>query len=393
MRLLLLAPCSLLLATLCPAAPHVVLIMTDDQGYGDLACHGNKHIVTPNLDRLHGESLRLTNFHVNSACAPTRAALMTGRTAMRTGVWHVVMGRTILHNDEITMAELFRKNGYRTAMFGKWHLGDSYPFRPQDQGFEEVLTHGGGVVGHTPDYWMNDYFDDTYLHNGKWEKQKGYCTDVWIDGAIKFLDQNRAKPCFVYLPLNAPHGPFEVPERFEAMYRDNPEVPHAAFYGMITAIDEAVGRLDKALTRLGIRDDTILIFLTDNGTSKGIQYRIVAGPLQNGFWHVVVARAGTYAFRLRRWPKESGLKINEHADHLERPEKPWHPLEPGKLTATRARVRVGDVEKTTPVPAGAEEVELRLVLDHGSARLQTWFIDAEDQSRGAYYVEVERLSE
>ncbi|MFP6857065.1 MAG: sulfatase-like hydrolase/transferase [Roseibacillus sp.] len=239
MRLLLLAPCSLLLATLCPAAPHVVLIMTDDQGYGDLACHGNKHIVTPNLDRLHGESLRLTNFHVNSACAPTRAALMTGRTAMRTGVWHVVMGRTILHNDEITMAELFRKNGYRTAMFGKWHLGDSYPFRPQDQGFEEVLTHGGGVVGHTPDYWMNDYFDDTYLHNGKWEKQKGYCTDVWIDGAIKFLDQNRAKPCFVYLPLNAPHGPFEVPERFEAMYRDNPEVPHAAFYGMITAIDEA----------------------------------------------------------------------------------------------------------------------------------------------------------
>lgn len=168
MRLLLLAPCSLLLATLCPAAPHVVLIMTDDQGYGDLACHGNKHIVTPNLDRLHGESLRLTNFHVNSACAPTRAALMTGRTAMRTGVWHVVMGRTI-------------------------------------------------------------------LHNGKWEKQKGYCTDVWIDGAIKFLDQNRAKPCFVYLPLNAPHGPFEVPERFEAMYRDNPEVPHAAFYGMTTS--------------------------------------------------------------------------------------------------------------------------------------------------------------
>jgi arylsulfatase A-like enzyme len=595
MRLLLLAPCSLLLATLCPAAPHVVLIMTDDQGYGDLACHGNKHIVTPNLDRLHGESLRLTNFHVNSACAPTRAALMTGRTAMRTGVWHVVMGRTILHNDEITMAELFRKNGYRTAMFGKWHLGDSYPFRPQDQGFEEVLTHGGGVVGHTPDYWMNDYFDDTYLHNGKWEKQKGYCTDVWIDGAIQFLDQNRAKPCFVYLPLTAPHGPFEVPERFEAMYRDNPEVPHAAFYGMITAIDEAVGRLDKALTRLGIRDDTILIFLTDNGTSKGIQYRkgkpalghtagmrgkkgspydgghrvpcfirwprggmhggrdvnhltahydllptlmemcklqapknftlnglslvlplldielepwpvrtlvtelpltvevpkpwvktavmtdrwrlvnktelydmsadpgqkhnvakahpkvmksltdwydrywkslapsrkrtceiplgspeqnptrlsayhwnnkdgqqrnmpwahhhIVAGPLQNGFWHVVVARAGTSAFRLRRWPKESGLKINEHADHLEPPEKPWHPLEPGKLTATRARVRVGDVEKTIPVPAGAEEVELRLVLDHGSARLQTWFIDAEDQSRGAYYVEVERVSE
>ena len=220
--------------------PNVVLIMTDDQGYGDLACHGNTVIQTPQLDRLFSESIRLTNFHVNPACAPTRAALMTGRTSHRVGLWHVVMGRTILHQDEVTMAEVFRDGGYRTALFGKWHLGDNYPFRPQDQGFDEVLTHGGGVVGHTPDYWMNDYFDDYYLHNGKWEQVEGYCTDVWVDRAIQFLASNPDEPKFVYLPLNAPHSPFQVPERFEALYRDNPEVPEVRIMSKLKELTESV---------------------------------------------------------------------------------------------------------------------------------------------------------
>ena len=195
-------------------------MMTDDQGYGDLACHGNTVIETPNLDRLYSESVRLEDFHVDPACAPTRASLMTGRTAHRAGLWHVVMGRTMLHTEEVTVAEVFRDGGYRTEMFGKWHLGDNYPMRPQGQSFEEVWTFGGGVVGHTPDYWMNDYFDDHYLHNGEWEQVQGYCTDVWIDKAIEYLGADPGKSAFVYLPLNASHSPFEVPERFEAMYRD-----------------------------------------------------------------------------------------------------------------------------------------------------------------------------
>ncbi|MCH9023586.1 MAG: sulfatase-like hydrolase/transferase, partial [Planctomycetes bacterium] len=133
--------------------PNVILVMTDDQGYGDIGCLGNSDINTPNLDHLHKQSLRLTNFHVDPTCSPTRSALLTGRYSSRTGVWHTIMGRSLLHKDEITMADLFASSGYQTAIFGKWHLGDNYPFRPQDKGFQEVLVHGCGGVGQTPDYF------------------------------------------------------------------------------------------------------------------------------------------------------------------------------------------------------------------------------------------------
>ena len=141
--------------------PNVILVITDDQGYGDLRCHGNPVIQTPNLDRLHSESIRLTDFHVDPTCSPTRSALMTGHYSTRTGVWHTIMGRSLLGKHEVTMADVFSASGYRTGIFGKWHLGDNYPFRPQDRGFGEVLVHGGGGVGQGPDYWGNDYFDDT----------------------------------------------------------------------------------------------------------------------------------------------------------------------------------------------------------------------------------------
>ncbi|NQU21553.1 MAG: arylsulfatase, partial [Candidatus Nealsonbacteria bacterium] len=251
--------------------PNVILILTDDQGYGDLGCHGNRVIRTPNLDRLHGQSVRLADFHVSPVCSPTRAALMTGRYPNRVGVWHVVMSRSLLRPDETTVADLFSADGYRTAIFGKWHLGDNYPYRPQDRGFREVLVHGGGVVGHVPDFWLNDYFGDTYLHNGRQQKYPGYCTDVWFDGAIEFIEQSRHVPFFVYLSLNVPHAPYLVPEEYEAPYRDNENVPHAAFYGMIAKIDENVGRLQRELRRLDLEENTILIFMTDNGTARGVR--------------------------------------------------------------------------------------------------------------------------
>ncbi|MCD6051109.1 MAG: arylsulfatase, partial [Verrucomicrobia bacterium] len=147
--------------------PNVILVITDDQGYGDIGAHGNTMIRTPNLDKLHGQSVRLTDFHVDPTCSPTRAALLTGRYSTRSGVWHTIMGRSLMYHDEVTLADVFKANKYRTGMFGKWHLGESYPMRPQDRGFEETLIHGGGGVGQTPDYWGNDYFDDTYWHNGK----------------------------------------------------------------------------------------------------------------------------------------------------------------------------------------------------------------------------------
>jgi len=250
--------------------PNVVLVMTDDQGYGDLGCHGNPVIQTPNLDRLYTQSIRLTDFHVGPTCSPTRAALMTGHYCNRTGVWHTIMGRSLLRKDEVTVADVFSAGGYRTAIFGKWHLGDNYPFRPQDRGFGEVLIHGGGGVGQGPDYWGNDYFDDTYFHNGKPKKFEGYCTDIWFDGAMKFIEANKHRPFFCYIPTNAAHGPYNVADKYSKPYRDKGvESRQANFYGMITNIDENMNRLMQHLKQLGLEDDTILIFMTDNGTSGG----------------------------------------------------------------------------------------------------------------------------
>lgn len=250
--------------------PNVVLVMTDDQGYGDLQCHGNPVLKTPNLDRLHHQSLRLTNFHVSPTCAPTRAALMTGRYNNRVGVWHTIMGRSILQRDEKTMADYFSSAGYKTGIFGKWHLGDNYPYRPQDRGFQETLIHGGGGVGQTPDYWGNNYIDDTYVHNGTPKPFPGYCTDVWFKGAMDFITGHRAAPFFCYLPTNAPHGPFIVPPRYSQPFKDaGLKEDQANFYGMLVNFDENLGRLLDHLDTQGLANNTIFIFMTDNGTAAG----------------------------------------------------------------------------------------------------------------------------
>ncbi|VGO19660.1 arylsulfatase [Pontiella sulfatireligans] len=248
--------------------PNVIVIITDDQGYGDMSCHGNPYLKTPEMDRLHDESVRLTDFHVDPTCAPTRAALMTGRYSARTGVWLTYGSRHHLRRDEVTMADVFQRNGYRTAIFGKWHLGDNYPFRPTDRGFDESLIHGGGVIAESPDYWDNNYYDDTYFRNNKPEKVKGYCTDVWCNETIKFVERNTERPFFAYLSFNAPHGPLHVPESYRKPYADQ-SPSRAAFYGMIACIDENIGKLMKKLNELSLDRDTIVVFLNDNGTNGG----------------------------------------------------------------------------------------------------------------------------
>ena len=249
--------------------PNVILIMTDDQGYGDLACHGNTILDTPNMDRLHSQSVRFTNFHVSPTCAPTRAALMTGLYTNRTGVWHTIGGRSLLRKDKVTMAEVFKENEYHTAIFGKWHLGDNYPFRPQDRGFLEVLIHGAGGVGQTPDFFDNDYYNDTYIHNGKLEEYRGYCTDIWFKEAIKYIERQKHNPFFCYISTNAPHSPFYVDNKYSNPYKGIKNIPSNEFYGMITNVDDNIGILTKKLEDLGIADNTILIFMTDNGSSMG----------------------------------------------------------------------------------------------------------------------------
>ena len=251
--------------------PNVILIMTDDMGYGDVGINGNTMLKTPHLDQLAKQSVRMTDFHVDPTCAETRAALMTGRYSCRTGVWHTINGRSILREDELTMADVFASNGYSTGIFGKWHLGDNYPFMPRDRGFQTTLIHGGGGVTQTPDVWGNDYFDDTYFRNGEPEPQKGYCTDVFFDATLDFVEENRDKPFFAYLATNAAHGPYRCPEEYSKPYLDQGvEKTMSSFYGMIANIDENVGKLCKRLAELGLEENTILIFTSDNGTARGM---------------------------------------------------------------------------------------------------------------------------
>lgn len=250
--------------------PNVIIVITDDQGYGDLGFTGNPAIKTPNIDKLRSQGTLLNDFHVDPTCAPTRSALMTGRYSNRVGVWHTVQGRNMLRRREITMANIFSDNGYTTGLFGKWHLGDVYPYRPEDRGFQHTVYHQAGGVGQAPDYWGNDYFDDTYIVNGKPTRLAGFCTDVWFGEGMKFIHENKDKPFFAYISLNAPHKPLYCPLEYSDPYEGDPRVSHPEFYGMVTNIDDNMAKLMDMLETEGLADNTILIFMTDNGTAAGL---------------------------------------------------------------------------------------------------------------------------
>ncbi|MEW4486836.1 arylsulfatase [Thalassoglobus sp. JC818] len=251
--------------------PNVVLVITDDQGYGDLSCHGNPVLKTPAIDELFEESVRLTDYHVSPTCSPTRSALLTGHWTNRTGVWHTIMGRSMLRENEVTMGQIFKDNGYATGMFGKWHLGDNAPYRPEDRGYTEVLRHGGGGVGQTPDYWDNAYFDGSYWHNGEVEPAEGFCTDVFFEAAMDFIDEESSagRPFLAYIATNAPHGPMHSPEEYSAPYAGLNDVGLENFFGMIANIDYNVDRLRSFLDEKNLTENTIFIFTTDNGSSSG----------------------------------------------------------------------------------------------------------------------------
>jgi|TARA_B110000438_G_scaffold294176_1_gene335171 arylsulfatase A-like enzyme len=251
--------------------PNVILIMTDDQGYGELSSHGHAILKTPNLDRLRDESVRLTDFHVSSKCSPTRGALMTGRHCRHVGVREADNGRNIIGREFSTIADIFSENGYKTGIFGKWHLGGHYPFRPQDRGFDEVVIHTNGAIGTTGDRWDNDYYDDLFWHNGKLQRYNGYCTDIWFEEAMAWMKQSTEKkqPFFCYLPTNAPHGPYIVPDKYSEPYRKAGRTD-ANRLGMISNIDENMGKLMAFLDSTGLQQNTILIFLTDNGAPQRI---------------------------------------------------------------------------------------------------------------------------
>ncbi len=254
--------------------PNIIIMLSDDQGYGDFSIHGNPVLKTPNLDALARQSIRLTDFHVAPMCTPTRGQLMTGVDACRSGATSVCAGRSFVRPGIPMMPEIFGKAGYKTAIFGKWHLGDSYPNLPNYRGFQEAVYHLGWGITSMADTWCNDYFDGRFHHNGTaLEKYPGYCTDVWFNLSLDWIKQRKAadEPFLLYLPTNAPHGPLWCPAKYKEPYLGKPGVP-AAFFGMIANLDENVGRLMKYLDDSGLADNTIVIFFNDNGGTAGVNF-------------------------------------------------------------------------------------------------------------------------
>jgi arylsulfatase len=266
--------------------PNIIYVITDDQGYGDIAAHGNPVVKTPHLDRMRGESVRLTEFHASPTCAPTRAALMTGRHEFRSGVTHTILERERLALSATTLPQILKTAGYTTGIFGKWHLGDEDAYQPEKRGFDRVFIHGGGGIGQSfpgscGDAPGNTYIDPVIRSDGTFVKTKGYCTDVFFDAALDWIDLKRKAdaPFFCYVATNAPHSPYDCPPgsdepylaRLEAAGVNNEKqrAEIAKFYGMIENIDSNVGRLLAKLDDWGIAEDTLVVFTTDNGTAAG----------------------------------------------------------------------------------------------------------------------------
>lgn len=292
--------------------PNIILILTDDQGYGDVARHGNPILLTPNLDRLHDESVRFTDFHVSTTCAPTRSALMAGRHDFKNGVTHTILERERLSLKSTTIAQVLKSAGYATGIFGKWHLGDEPAYRPNRRGFDEMFIHGCGGIGQTypgtcGDAPGNSYFNPVILHNGTFEKTSGYCTDVFFGQAMQWMKAvksvNARRPFFAYITPNAPHAPLNVPESYEKLYAD--KLPQdragknsAKFFGMVHNIDENLGKLLAMLKEQNLERDTLLIFMNDNGGTEGVR---VWNAGMRGSKNTPYL-GGTRAMSFWRWP-------------------------------------------------------------------------------------------
>ena len=275
---------------LAGSAPNVILIITDDQGYGPVGRHGHPWIATPNLDELYDTSVRFTRFLVSPTCSPTRSALMTGRHPMRNGVTHTILERERMTLDATTLPQLLKTAGYTTGIFGKWHLGDEEPYQPHKRGFDEAFNHGAGGIGQAYDCSCadapgNKYFDPVIRHNGSFVKTDGYCTDLFFTAAMGWIKKVRQRdaPFFTYITTNAPHGPFIAPPMNTKRFTDLGFSENTAgFYGMIENIDENVGRLMEKLKAWDLLSSTVVIFMSDNGMTGGGSGRGVLGQLPDG---------------------------------------------------------------------------------------------------------------
>ena len=309
--------------------PNIVVIMPDDQGYGDHGVTGNSVIRTPNIDALAGESASMSDFYVCPVCSPTRASLMTGRYHYRTRVVDTFKGRSMMEPEEVTVAEVLQDAGYATGIFGKWHLGDNYPLRPDDQGFDESYIHRGGGLAQPSEPIENNrrYTNPILFENGKRIETEGYCTDLYFDAAIRFIDRSKqqGKPFFVYLPTNAPHGPYhDVPEELYEYYKnvdlksimvgEKGNVDQLArIAAMIENVDQNIGKLDQYLKTQGLFDNTMVIFLVDNGPNS----MRFAGPFRG--MKATVHEGGIRSPFFVRWPERlrAGTVSDRIAAHID----------------------------------------------------------------------------
>jgi len=312
----------LLAALTLGAPPNIVLVMTDDQGYGDIGSHGNPVLKTPNLDKLRSQSVRFTDFHVSPTCAPTRSALMTGRHEFKNGITHTIFERERMTLKAVTLPQILKQVGYTSGIFGKWHLGDESEYLPNRRGFDEMFIHGGGGIGQTypgscGDAPNNSYFNPAILHNDKFVKTNGYCTDVFFKQAIKWMDGRRktGKPFFAYITPNAPHAPLDCPTDYENKYKGKVPPDSAKFFGMVENIDDNMGRLMAALDAWGIASDTLLIFMTDNGGTAGVKVFNAGMRAQKGTPYM----GGTRVPAFWRWPNgiNGARDVNSLTAHID----------------------------------------------------------------------------
>ncbi|MFK7849882.1 MAG: arylsulfatase [Akkermansiaceae bacterium] len=316
--------------------PNIILMMTDDQGFAQQACHGHPWIKTPNLDKLHGQSTRFTTFMVAPTCSPTRAAIMSGRHPEKNGITHTILERDRMALGTVTLPQVLKKAGYTSGIFGKWHLGDEAAYQPEKRGFDEVFVHGAGGIGQAfkcsnADAPGNKYFDPAIRHNGKFVKTKGYCTDIFFKQALGWIKEKSEtkQPFFAYISTNAPHGPFIAPPKNTKRFTDlGFHKTPAGYYGMIENIDENMGLLMAKLDEWGISENTVLVFMSDNGTTAngaGIKkgemlaegYKIYNGGMKG--YKGSTDEGGSKVPFFIRWPGKfkAGAEVDTLAAHID----------------------------------------------------------------------------
>ncbi len=323
-------------AELAGTRPNIILVMTDDQGMGDLSCMGNEVLQTPNLDRFYELSTRFTEFHVSPTCAPTRSAIFSGRHDFRNGVTHTIKERERMALSTTTLPQLLQKSGYKTAIFGKWHLGDEDEYQPYNRGFDEVLIHGAGGIGQgypnsCGDFPPNQkshkkYFDNVLLHNDTIVQTEGFCTDIFFDAGLAWIKQQRdaGTPHFAYIATNAPHGPMLAPEKYKQRFAEMGwDGNTQGCYGMIENIDDNFGKLMEKLDQWNAWENTLVIFMTDNGQAtrngklNGKQTNLFAGGFKTGKGSPY--EGGTHVPAFWRWKGKlgEGVDINALTAHID----------------------------------------------------------------------------